>query len=386
MLTTLELAKAQIALHADFWISLTAKLDWTPHDGIPTAGTDGRKVWYNPEWVSKLSLAETIGLVLHETGHCLLAHPARIGSRDKEMAGIAMDITLNQMLQKYFAEAPTLKAELPKGGVYGPQFNKYEGWNWEKVYSDLQEMKQAGKKIPGLQDFVEPGTNDDGTPMTPEELDALAKEWTMAAQQAATMAKKRGKLPGCMAELVADMVKPRVNWAAQLPDEFKRISKDDQSWRRLNRRHLHDETYLPGMYSEVIHRIVFAVDTSGSMGSEEFKMAMGAMNEILADVKPEEVYFIQCDTRVVHEEIVTPDDLPIVAKEFKGRGGTTLTPIFENIRGHETEPELVVVLTDGEHEVIDKKLEPPCRVVWLVTSGSTQAALESFGHVIQVEL
>ncbi len=385
MLTKIEMAKAQIALNADFWIPLTAKLEWIP-EKVGTACTDGRTVRYDPEFMEKLTLPEAIGLVLHETGHNLLSHPSRFGGRDPYLAGVAMDIVLNQMLQEYFAETPSLRAELPKGGVYGPMFDKYKGWNYEKVYGDLYEMSQQAKsKLPQLQDIVEPGTAN-GKAMTPEELEELSREWTMAAQQAAAQAKKRGKMPGCLAELVADMVKPRVNWKAQLPEEFRRISKEEQSWRRLNRRFLHEETYLPGMYSEQIHRIVFAVDTSGSMDNKEFAAAMGAMNEILMDVKPEEVYFIQCDTRVVHEEILTPDDLPVVAKEFKGRGGTTLTPIFENIRGHDVEPELVVVLTDGEHEAIDKRWEPPCRTIWLVTTDSTQAAMDSFGGIIRVEV
>lgn len=395
MLTKIELAKSKIALHAGFFISLTSKLSWEEKAGVGTAGTDGRRVFYDPKFMEELTVAQAIGLVLHETGHNMLSHPARIGGRNPQLANIAMDIVLNQMLLEYFEQTPNLKAELPPGGIFGPQFDKYKGWSWERVYGDLEQQCQDGEdgkgkgkgkgKLPKQFDKVEQGTNPDGSKASQEELEALAKEWAMAAQQAATMAKQRGSLPGFLQEFVADIVRPRVDWRAQIKDEFSKFAKDEQSWRRFNRRFIHAEMYMPGLYSEHLGRVAFYVDTSGSMGSEEFKLALGAMNEIFDDVKPAEILFVQCDTRIVSEELLHPDDLPLTVKEFKGRGGTELTPMFKHNLKQEIEPELVVVLTDGYHEVIDKKYEPKCKTVWLVTTKSTQPADDSFGKVIRVE-
>lgn len=385
MLTNLELAKAKLALFASEFISLTAKLTFVPDNSIPTAGTDGRRVFYNQKYVDDLPVNQVIGLVLHEVGHCMLAHMSRLGNRNGKLANIAMDIVLNKTLDAYFKESQaTLGAELPPTPCApGPEWAKYDGWNWEKVYNDLL---QNATKVPAQFDYVMPGTNEDGTPMTPSQAEALAKDWTMAAQQAATMAKARGVGSAMFEEFVAGIIKTRVDWRAQIWDAFTKTAKDDQSWRRFNRKLLASEIYMPGMYSERIGQVALFQDTSGSVSGEEFKVALGCINEILETLKPDEVLFGCCDTQMQSVETLTMDDLPIMAKPFKGRGGTVLTPIFQYLKTLSDAPELVVVLTDGEHDVIEKKLEPECPVVWIVTSRSTQAAENSFGKVIQVEV
>lgn len=388
MLTPMELAKSKLALNAPEFVSLTARLEFVSTDKVPTAGTDGRRVFYNEDFLATLTLPQTIGLTLHEVGHNCLAHPARIGLRDKVRANWAMDIALNYNLLKYFEETRnTLNAELPPGGLFGPKFAKYDGMAWESIYADDEGWEQFKKDTGGGQwDFVEPGTNEDGTPMTPSQADALAKEWTMAAQQAATMAKARGLNSAFFESWVAGLVKTKVDWQSFIRDMAKRITKEDQSWRRFNRRMVHSGTYLPSLYSERIGLVVFAVDTSGSMADDNFKYALGGMNEILEDLRPDKIVFICCDTEVKSVEELSPDDLPVVAKSFKGRGGTVLSPIFEHIKGMDEEVEMVVVLTDGAFESnISHNLEPRCPTVWLVTTDDTQAALSAFGTVLRVE-
>lgn len=392
-LTKMELAKSRIALHAGFFIALTSKLDFMEDATIPTACTNGRYVKYNPAWIETLTLPQVVGLVLHEVGHNMLAHPMRAhGFKQPQIANIAMDVVLNRKLLQYFEETrSSLNAELPPNGIFGPMWAKYdEAWSFERTYNDLLKLAEkngsAGKQLPEQMDSVEPGSNEDGSPMTAGEMAALAKEWTMAAQQAASMAKQRGKLPGMWEEFVSDMVKPRIDWRAQIRDVFTKLAKEDVSWRRLNRRFLHSESYLPGMYSERMGRVSFLLDSSGSMGSEEFKVGLGALNEIFEEVSPDAIRFIQCDTRVVHDEVLTPDDLPIMAQPFKGRGGTELTPAFKLLQKETEESELVVMLTDGQFGAIDKALEPKCPMVWLVTTDSVEAAEASFGRVIRIEL
>lgn len=198
------------------------------------------------------------------------------------------------------------------------------------------------------------------------------------------MAKARGSMPGMFEEFVADMVTPKVDWRSQVWDAFTKTAKDEQSWRRFNRRYMHTHLYLPGLYSEHLGLVVQGTDTSGSMGSEEFKLATGCLNEIMEDLRPTNIYHIQCDTKVQAAEMLTPDDLPLQSQKFKGRGGTELTPIFQHIAEMEQEPELVAIVTDGYFGAIPQELKPACPVVWLVTTECTEAAEKSFGRVIRV--
>jgi predicted metal-dependent peptidase len=387
-LSQIDLAKSKIALHSSFMISLTSKLQFEVTDKIPTAGTNGRKVLYNQKFVDSLTLPQAIGLICHEVWHNMYSHMARLGGRNMQIANIAMDIALNQLLELFFEETKgTLRAEFPPNPLgIGPQFAKYKDWNWEKIYADLMEQceKNGGKCGHQQFDFVEPATNQDGSAASQEEAEGLAKEWAMAAQQAATMAKSKGNMPGMFEEFISNMVKPKVNWRAQVWDAFTKTAKDDVSWQRFNRRYVHTGIYLPGRYSERLGFVAFYVDTSGSMGSKEFELALGCINEVMEDLQPEHIMFGQCDTRMQSAEMVTPDDLPLTAVKFKGRGGTILTPMFEHAQTL-VEPELVVVLTDGYHEQISRELEPHCPTVWLVTTDCTSAAEGSFGRVIRVE-
>lgn len=385
----IELAKCKIALYSPEFISLTSKLEFIATDQVPTAGTDGRRLAYNPEYIKKLSLKQTIGLILHEVGHNMLAHPARMQGRDQARANKATDIVVNELLQSYFDETKgTLGAEFPPSDLLpGPRWAKYKGWNWEKIYHDMEENGED-KNVPQF-DFVEPGKNEDGSSMTPSECEALAKEWTMAAQQAATMAKARGLQSGMFEEFVSGLIKTRVDWRAQLWDVFVKTAKEDQSWRKFNRKLVPSEIYMPGLYSEHIGTVGFFADTSGSMDSDSFKAAMGGMNEILETLKPEKIIFGQCDTRMQSVETITADDLPVTAREFKGRGGTILKPIFDYVKDELRDEglELMVVLTDGGFESdLPKDLEPACPVVWLVTTDCVAAAESTFGKVIRVEV
>lgn len=390
MLSKIDLAKVKIAMYCSFMISLTSKLRFEVDNTISTVATDGRKVYYNQEYVDSLTLAQVIGLIIHEVMHNMFGHPSCIQKvKYPGKANVAMDIRGNKTILKFFVEFPQLKGELPPTDLVGPKWDKYDdAWNWERIYDDLPNPPEGGGGggYPGQFDKVMPPCKEDGTPMKPDEVEALAKEWAMAAQQAATVAKQRGTMPGMFEDLITEMVTPKIDWISQVWDVFTRVAKDEQSWQRFNRRYIHSGLYLPGMYSERIGLVGFFVDTSGSMNTEEFKLALGAINEIMEDLKPERIVFGQCDTRMTSVQELTPDDLPMTAMGVKGRGGTVLTPIFEYIQQMDEEPELVVVLTDGGFSAIDARLQPKCPTTWVVTSSYTKAAEQSFGRVIEVVL
>lgn len=399
MLSKHDMAMSKIALHATVFIALSAQLrfETQPDEhfsglGLPcTAYTDGQRVVLAQSFMDSLELSEVIGLYLHEVGHNMLAHMARLGDRDITVAQVAWDIVLNQSLEDYFRElAPVLAVKLPPNGIYGPEYNKYKGWNWEKVYADLMQQKKQGKDPaagkPGF-DNVLPNKNKDGSAMTPEDQNNVAKKWTMAAQQAMAEVKKRkGSLPGVFADIISELATPKVDWRSQVWDACTRAAAEDRSWNRFNRRFLYQEQYLQGRWSEKFNLIAQYVDTSASMDSKAFKLAMGCLNEVFEQLNPENIMLGQCDTRMVSEEMLTCDDLPLTVHGFKGRGGTELSPMFEHVRSLETTPDLMIVVTDGEFNPIRPELQPDCPVVWIVTTKEVQAAQRSFGTVIEVQV
>lgn len=86
-------AKVQLVLNSPFFGVLVCHLPTEPIDGAimmamglpPTAMVDGKKIYYNPEWVKTLSDKQRIGLLCHEVLHPALQHLWRRGQREPEL-------------------------------------------------------------------------------------------------------------------------------------------------------------------------------------------------------------------------------------------------------------------------------------------------------------
>jgi len=399
-----DLAKARIALHCGYMLPLVTKLKWVDTTSVPVAATNGKQAFYNGEhFENERTLGEAIFIVLHEVGHCMLAHMSRVGTRNRQLANIAMDYALNKRLKDMIAQQPSLKAEVPKDALLDEA--KWGDMNWEAIYDQLRKdnpsIREPGQKGSGMGMFDEvlpSGTKPDGEGddegdeegqgsgggMTQDEVATLDKSWLLAAQAAATMAKARGIKAGLLEEFINEIIKPNIDWQTQLVDLISRVSRDESSWRRFNRRHLHRESYMPGMYSERIGPIAFMLDVSGSISSRECSAALGAMNDILEDCKPELIYFGQCDTRMQGEvQELTPQDLPLTAMKVSGRGGTDLNPLFEWAVQHEQDIDALIVQTDGYISTIEPNNIPHgIPVIWIATTDATQYM--TFGNVVKV--
>jgi predicted metal-dependent peptidase len=404
-------------------------MKWIDTPNVPVAGTNGKEAYYNGQhFEDERTLGEVIFIVLHEIGHPMFGHISRIGSRDRGLGNIAMDFALNKRLHDMIAQMPALKAEVPKDALL--DIARWGDMNWEAIYDVLKKEQPQidepgqgscrignGSGKPGQQggnppppgkgkpqqgngkghykmfDEVLPsgtklgadGTPEEGSGMGEEEAVTLDKSWLLAAQAAATMAKARGINAGMLNEFIDAMLKSNIDWKTQLQDLISRVGRDESSWRRFNRRHMHREAYLPGMYSEHVGPLAFMLDTSGSIGTDECKAALGAINDILEDVKPERIHFGQCDTQMHGVEELTPQDLPMMQMHVAGRGGTDLNPIFAWAVEHQQDIDALIVQTDGYISAIHENNIPyGLPTIWVVTTNHVEHC--TFGHVIQVTL
>ena len=70
-------ALTKIRMNNPFLGTLALFVEHRLDEIIPTACTDDRSIWYNPEFVEKCSLNEIGAVVLHELLHAALMHNAR---------------------------------------------------------------------------------------------------------------------------------------------------------------------------------------------------------------------------------------------------------------------------------------------------------------------
>ena len=66
-------------------------------------------------------------------------------------------------------------------------------------------------------------------------------EWQVAINQALSIAKAQGKLPGHLEELVKDVVNPLIDWKDLLWSFFKSVASDDYTWKKPNRAYLSED-------------------------------------------------------------------------------------------------------------------------------------------------
>jgi predicted metal-dependent peptidase len=404
----MQTAKGRLALYAGFWIALACKMQWTPSKEFPVAATNGQTVFYNLEQLNSRPMGEVVFIALHEIGHPMLAHMARnTGGRDPNLVGIAMDIVLNELLVKVAAETPALGMVVPGDACLAAAFGVPQGLTWEATYDLLaKKCKQGGGKSDGkgdgkgkgqgggngpqraFDDHLKP-TQDgsvNGKPLTTAQKEAMGKEWQHAVQTAAVMAKQMGKLPGFLEEFIGELVKPKVDWRTQLQNCMARVAKDESSYRRFNRRHLHRGSYLPGSYSERIGALGYFCDTSGSIQSHEFKAALGAMTELLEDLKPEVIHFGQCDTRLHSVDELRPDDLPLPPLKVQGRGGTDMKEAFEWACQNQNDIDAFILQTDLYVPSLHPSLIPNIPVIVIVTTDApVPSGWEDFA-IVRVQL
>lgn len=399
---TLKLKKAHMALmkHPETCLYSGVMMMGTSEvcDDMPTAATDGINKYYGREFMEKLTPEETRAIVLHETLHVALKHLPRHRAMSKEnpmLANMAMDFVVNDVIMNIKDKK---LCKLPEGALYMPGWT---GWSVRQIYDELKKVlpppppPPPGKKpcdnppdgqggTPG-----KPGNKDsrkgekvviDGKEMKPfddhdmsgideqttEQQKGLDKDINEALQQGGMLAGRFGvKLPRAISELLT----PKVNWRDALRDFVSAAcrGRDEYTWRRMNRRRLADDHYVPSMEDETVDEIVVAIDTSGSIGGRELTEFATELASICDTMTPNCVRVLWWDTNV-HGEQVFRDEYNNIAKLLKplGGGGTKVSCVSEYMIKNNIMSEALVVFTDGYVESkVDWKVTVP--TLWMIT-------------------
>lgn len=359
-------AVAAIVLDDPFYgyLLLRQKVEFT-YD-VPTAATNGVSIKVNPEFASKLTLAQLKGLLKHEIMHVAYMHHLRRQNRDPEKWNVAADLVINALLKKS-------GVELPEGGLVDEQYADY---STEHVYNMLPDNPGGSGHLPGQQPgnggFPPPwnfgGVEDHPDNTSEGAQQQLEEDVKQDIINAANTAKMMGKEPAGLDRLIDKIRQSKMPWRRLLARFFRNKTKDDATWRRPNRRYLASGIYLPSLHSESMGPVVVGVDTSGSVQGAELEMYFGEVNAILKHVKPEAVHVVYCDARVSNVQKFTPNDLPLKVDSFrpKGGGGTDFRPVFDYVAQNKLKPAVLLYLTDMYGTFPNKA--PSYPVIWCATS------------------
>lgn len=124
--------KRKMLVKYPFFGSVVASVGYKENKDIPTAGTDGETIYYNPEYLGCLSVEEQTFVFAHEVCHIAFNHILRSEGKDPELWNIATDGVINQFLKR-----DGLK--MAKGGVDIAEAINYDA---EQLYEKLLQEKQ----------------------------------------------------------------------------------------------------------------------------------------------------------------------------------------------------------------------------------------------------
>lgn len=319
-----------------------------------TARTNGRDEWFGKQFVEKLNEKELAFVKMHESGHKLFRHLTtwvKLHEEDHNLANAACDYVINLMLKDLDpTESFMAMPRRPDGGPLGLIDERFRGMNAKQVFDILKQ--ERGRRGGGGGDELDEHDWDGARELSQAEKEELAQEIDQAIRQGLFNHKKmNGDGSGDAARLIGELVKPKVDWREQLR-EFVRsycAAREKSSWRRVNRRFLSSDVYMPSLIGEQMKHLVVAVDTSGSIGGAYLTAFLSELAGICEQVHPEIIDLLYWDSSVAGHETYTSSTVANIVSSTKpvGGGGTSPSCITEYIKEHGIEAECVVVLTDG---------------------------------------
>jgi len=402
--------------------------------GLGTMGVtkNGLLLW-DPEVINKWEPEQVAAALFHEVWHVLRDHHDRCASigGDGKTWNIAADAEINDDLRAGGWKLPEKIGDSESGPVYPEGIGAEEGLTAEEYYRHLREQEGqgggqcegdegedgegdqpghgwcgsgAGRALPNEPDGSGDGngTEEQGGPQnakgrSDEYMDRARRQ--VARQIVDDASNSRGTIPaGLQRWADAHFSPPKVRWQ----DKLARICRNAVAWKagavdykytRPSRRQYGlgcgiGFPVLPCM-RQPIPQVMIAVDTSGSMGTNELNDALRETNGIMKATGAA-VTFTACDAAIHGLKRIR--HWSEAAQLLSGGGGTSFVPVFTDaIPLAKPRPDILIFFTDG---CGDAPATPPpgIKVIWVLvgpykrkpfcTSGGGEI---SWGEFIEVD-
>ncbi|MDB5046223.1 MAG: hydrolase [Deinococcus sp.] len=362
-------SRLRIRNKSAFFATLLLHAEFVPSQEVAAAGTDGERVYVNPEVAASLPPDVLDGLLLHEVLHAALSHVQRRGPREKKRWNRAADLIVNGMVT-----AAGLPVPPQSSGAQAPQDEHLEKLSVEEVYTSLE-----GEEHPGDEesDDLMDGPPGDAPPKNGKSGQAAAKQWSQALAQARSvdaMSGGKGDDPLGMHRELMRLAPARLDWRAHL---WRFLARTPVDFGGFDRRFVGRGLYLEALDDESLSALV-AVDTSGSVDDEAVRALVGEVQGVLGAYPHVRATLYYADTEAYGPFDLHPGD-PIPPPQ--GGGGTDFRPIFRLLDAHE--PDVLIYLTDGYGDFPDTPPRMP--TLWVVPPGGLEDEGFPFGEVLRLE-
>jgi predicted metal-dependent peptidase len=340
-------ARIKLLLSQPFFGNIVSRLELVETTQFPTGATDGYKLYYNPDFINKLTSAEVLFFVAHEACHIIFLYWERQNDRISQMWNAASDYAANDILKV------NKIGKLVDDCLWS---EKYKNSYSEEIYDDLQKnapknaaaydkfLKDLASKI--LDTHIPMGQDGEGNQRSQEEIESLInqiKQDIISGIQSCDS----GNRPQGIDRIVGSITNPQLCWQEVIRQKCKSKIRNDFTFMRPSKRSFHTGVYLPSMHVEDHIDICIAFDVSGSIGDDLISLFKSEIFGIISDFKSWNIKMWSFDTKVYNVKDYSSDgDSSVLEYEPQGGGGTDFECNWEYMKKHEIDPKLFIMFTD----------------------------------------
>lgn len=302
----------------------------------------------NKEFWEKQDDATQIAIIKHELGHILFKHMFMWDFfGDKKRLNVATDCEVNSYIP-----------ELQKDPWCYPQaFNLPCGsgskYYYENLPNDVGRDDNNNDDHSSWSDFDD--LNDAEKELINQQIDHMAKEVATQVQRMA------GKIPGEFKQYIDNLFKQKpavFNWKAY----FRRLlgTAIETFPKKSRRKESKRFDGAAGIKQKHKHKILVAIDTSGSVSDDELKDFFEEINHI---------YKAGAQVDILEFDYSVQRTYPYNGKwdgSISGRGGTNFEPPIQWLNERRHVYSACALFTDGYAET--EGLHPMKEIIWVITS------------------
>lgn len=325
---------------------------------LPTMGVgvvNSRLIlYYNPDFVDKLSDAELRYIVTHEIYHVAFHHVTHRLPEDENERGLwnkAADLAINSLIpedaNRHMPKDKKLKGLLPKDFGFEEKLSMEQ---YVQLLRDKGDDGQGGNG--GTYGMPMAGEGEGDEEKDPKQGGGFDShgEWKESEivkeivrgkiEQLARKERAWGSMPGDVKAMILAAQRSQVNWVKYLRRYLGNLisARYESTFKRPNRRFGYPYC---GKKRLCIDRKLVTIDTSGSVGNEELAQFLAEVNK-LSEIQPVDLQLF--DHQLQGKTV--PFDKKHIRFDFKDRGGTCFEPVME--LASKKRYQSLIILTDGE--------------------------------------
>lgn len=396
---SIEVALLWLRLNRPFYGFIIDEMTRQVTLSTPTAhvevSSNGITMALNPDFFALLPLRHRAGVIMHECLHVMNLHVPRLkqaigqwGRGIIMISNIAADLAVNSLLadprdlpkyalrpEKFLIkndQLPSQRSQFPARTTYEHYLALLRDLGLKEVIRQAGLAAGAAGHGPPVPDQV---MGDDGACILDDhdpwlktganglaDVELLNEVVRERMRRATTKAAGRGITPGDLQSVIDELLKDKtVNFAQLFAGIVGRYVSQIRrtSMMRPSRRY----PVPPGRVMGRKLDLRFYVDTSGSMSMEEIVVMLSEAAHA-QDTGQAHVTVQQFD-HALQGPPITAAEMGKINVGVRGRGGTSLASVIEDIDRHQ--PDLAIVGTDGglEHDLRPKTRVP---VAWVLTA------------------